>query len=881
MILKNISIRSGFFLLLVCSVLFWLIAGFTVLSLIDGLSRYQDSYRDVASLPQRVLRLENSVQSYFTNDLPSRSFHESGKSDAMNLFNTSYLESYSMIRELRHNTLFTGDNSLQQKLENLSSYLGEIESYMESVGQKSRERGWHDMGLSGRISRQMEDLDVTGSSLPVAEVQELLNELNLYLGSPRSDRLNSILILLNNLEEQLSNPSVGESSGLSMAVFLDNLRRLLQIDLEMGTSKYEGLQGRIFRTFNILYAETDRLTETFIIKRDTRIRQIRLGIILVILCSALIYGAALHFFSRFIRSRLKALWITAGELAAGRFPEGISWPGRNEFSEIYSRLNRFVDSIKGKAGFARELSEGKVSGKLEALSKDDSLAISLINLENSLQEARKEEEEHRRSRMERRWTNEGIAKFGDLLRIHSKDISSLAENIIQELVNYLNASAGGIFLVNSVKEKTELELIASFAFDRKKYLKKIFKVGEGLVGTCAIENEKIFLSEIPDEYINISSGLGESKPRCLLLVPLRLEKDTLGVIEIASLRVFEEYEVEFVEDLAGSIASAVSTVQMNMRTSQLLEQSQEQAREMAEQEEVTRQHVEELQATQEESARRESEISGILNAIHNSSLVAEFNMAEELLSINEKFQQLLQSHSSQLARKKYHEIIGVSKYTEEYKKFWHEIREGKTITRIDKVSLLTGQDIWLRQTFTPILDKDKNPFKVLNIAAEITETVKQRESLERQSNEITRANIEMKSFSDAVDKALIKCVYSHAGQILELNENYEQITGYTEKEMLGKNNRVFLQRVEKEQFDKIWIDIQKDKPYSGVIRRTRPTGEEVWLMSTFTPVKDENGNIFKVIFLGQDITERKLKYQLLEEANKEIERLRQQLGDRT
>ena len=75
----------------------------------------------------------------------------------------------------------------------------------------------------------------------------------------------------------------------------------------------------------------------------------------------------------------------------------------------------------------------------------------------------------------------------------------------------------------------------------------------------------------------------------------------------------------------------------------------------------------------------------------------------------------------------------------------------------------------------------------------------------------------------------------------------------------------------------IWEDVLKYKSNSGGIRRTKPTGEEVWLMSTFTPVKDENGNVFKVFFLGQDITERKLKYQLLEEANKEIDRLRKEL----
>jgi PAS domain S-box-containing protein len=358
---------------------------------------------------------------------------------------------------------------------------------------------------------------------------------------------------------------------------------------------------------------------------------------------------------------------------------------------------------------------------------------------------------------------------------------------------------------------------------------------------------------------------------------LKLESEILGVIEIASIQVLKEFEISFVDKLAESIASAVATVQMNMRTSQLLEQSQQQAREMASQEEIMRQHLEELKKTQEKSASRESEISGILNAIHNSSLVAEYNMDEELISINEKFQILLEVQASQLLGKKYHEITGTSRNTDSQQQFWNDMKEGKTISRIDKISTLTGQEIWLRQTFTPILDNDGVPFKLLNIASDITETIRQQESLAKQAKEITRKNIEMGSFNDAVGGALIKCVYSPAGLILEANENYEIATGFTEKELIGKNNRAFLQRTEKEQFDKIWDGLIKDKAYSGVIRRTKPTGEEVWIMSTFTPVKDENGNIYKIYLLGQDITERKLKYQLLEEANNEIERLNRQI----
>jgi PAS domain S-box-containing protein len=105
------------------------------------------------------------------------------------------------------------------------------------------------------------------------------------------------------------------------------------------------------------------------------------------------------------------------------------------------------------------------------------------------------------------------------------------------------------------------------------------------------------------------------------------------------------------------------------------------------------------------------------------------------------------------------------------------------------------------------------------------------------------------------------------------------VTGYSRKELLGRNYRLFLKESENEQFEKIWNEVTKEKVYEGVVRRTRPTGEETWLVSTFSPVVDETGMIYKVYFMGFDITEKKLKYQLLEDANQEIERLRNRLKD--
>ncbi len=206
----------------------------------------------------------------------------------------------------------------------------------------------------------------------------------------------------------------------------------------------------------------------------------------------------------------------------------------------------------------------------------------------------------------RDWAVQGIAKFNEILRSDNTDIKELSFVIIRDLVKYLTANQGGLFLISDDEEKAQvIELQASIAFDRRKFLVKEILPGEGLVGACFLEKKTIYLKKVPNDYIKITSGLGGETPRSLLIVPMIMNNNVLGVLEIASFYEFEKYKIEFVEKLGESIASSLSIARINARTKLLVDELKINAEQQSAQEEEMMQNVEELRATQEESLRKE------------------------------------------------------------------------------------------------------------------------------------------------------------------------------------------------------------------------------------------------------------------------------------
>jgi GAF domain-containing protein len=167
-------------------------------------------------------------------------------------------------------------------------------------------------------------------------------------------------------------------------------------------------------------------------------------------------------------------------------------------------------------------------------------------------------------------------------------------------------------------EEVHLHLVSVYAWERKKFAEKRIAKGDGLLGQVWLEKEPIYLREIPKDFVEITSGLGKATPRTLLIVPLKLNDEVFGILELASFREYEEHERDFVLKLSGLIGSTISSAKMNGRTATLLEQSQTHTEMMREQEEMMRQTMEEMQATQEEVTRKEKEYLSIIDQLQQT-----------------------------------------------------------------------------------------------------------------------------------------------------------------------------------------------------------------------------------------------------------------------
>lgn len=525
----------------------------------------------------------------------------------------------------------------------------------------------------------------------------------------------------------------------------------------------------------------------------------------------------------------------------------------NEIGKIAGAVNRITENLRNATAFINNIENGKLDEEFKGV---DEKNVSQHGLEGALLTMRDQMKRVEEEEKERKWSTEGLAKFVDILRSTNDDVYALGHVIISNLVKYTNSNQGGIYVLNEEEDNKYLELISLYAFNTRKYETRSYRIGEGLVGQTFQERETIYLVEVPHEYIAITSGLGGANPKSVLLVPLKVNEEIYGVVELASFNEYKKYEIEFVEKLAESIASTIAGVKNNQRTRTLLEESQALTEQMQAQEEEMRQNMEELSATQEEMSRKEVEMTAQLTAINNSLSTAEFDMDGLLITANENYVKLLG----------YDQIDEISQLpfshfsNEDNSGLWSSLRIGSSQSGNYIKRKKSGTEVNVSATFTPVKNKNGDYYKVIELILSIepakANVVVDEEELQnmKEVEEELRQNLEMLAITQeqmdqklrqseavlgSIDKIVKIITLDNTGKITNINNAAEAVTGFNSKEHSGKN---IAELIEGDFISEIKSDLLSQKK---ITIKSVPEAIEV----SIGIQKDQTGNYIYLIWI--------------------------------
>ncbi len=294
------------------------------------------------------------------------------------------------------------------------------------------------------------------------------------------------------------------------------------------------------------------------------------------------------------------------------FDSGVHEKNKNQTSIIAETIEHF----KKASAFISAVSQGNYHVNWEGLSEEnevknkETLAGQLHQMRDKLIKIRSEEEK-------RNWMNQGLTQYSELVRKYQNDLDALSFESVKFLVKYIQAQQGGLFVLVGEGEERYLNLKACYAFEKKKFIDKRVDIGNGLVGQTFLEGLTVKITEIPHNYVHITSGLGGSRPKCVVIIPLKHNENTIAILEIASLHEIDSEQIKFIERCGEFLSSSLSNAQTNEQIKNLLQDTQLQAESLKSQEEEMRQNMEELTATQEEMQRQGHESKGMLQTVIN------------------------------------------------------------------------------------------------------------------------------------------------------------------------------------------------------------------------------------------------------------------------
>ncbi len=430
----------------------------------------------------------------------------------------------------------------------------------------------------------------------------------------------------------------------------------------------------------------------------------------------------------------------------------------NKYRKIRRENVKNKDILNENLRFAENIGRGELDTNFD-VSKDNVLGSALLKMKSNLLKV-SEEDEHRN------WVSDGLAKFANILR-SDHDVFEMTDILISEVVKYMEVNQGSIFFVNEENSNDiYLELKACYAWERNKYANMRIELNEGLAGRCFMEQKKIVMTRIPDDYVTITSGIGSANPSNIVIIPIKLDEKIFGIIEIASFNVLENHHIEFLEKLVINIASIISNIKVNNNTQKLLLEMRDAKEAMEKAQDAVNAQLELLENVVSVS---KTDLKGKITYANNMFLKTSGYLEEDLIG-------------------KTHSILKSGHTTEkEYTELWDTISSGKTWKGEFKNITKNGSSHWSDVIIAPLKNSNKEIFEYMSVSFPINEKKLREEKMDKMLVRLEDQKKKTEAILDgAIDGVL---VLSHDARIEYVNLAGQELIGDISENIVNK--RVF------------------------------------------------------------------------------------------
>ncbi len=728
-LLNKLTIKTKLLIISLNFMLVILMISLTSYFHVKNIYSFQHLSTQFKRLKINILELRRVEKEFLLQYRNDDVFFEKGENWHLENFQKFSDKTKNLIKKINENSLLE-KYSLNKKVKIISTEFENYNEIFKTLIENVKFCGNDKTGLKGQVNRAVIFTDSLLESSRFSELKEtflylkkLQNEYLLQKNLALFDEFNKNVevakrsLFISNITDQYLT-----YEKIKILESLENYRSLFQKyvfkEVEIGLTSQSGLR---FKLENSVNKTEEKVDEIVLLIENEEQKGASMTIIFLWITIVLIAAAAATIdilVYRTINVPLAKLKSFISELSEGKLPLEVQIHTQDESADMSKLLIHLAENTKEKSKFVKEIGKRNWQATFSLLSEEDELGNALLEMQTNLQSIENEENERKQRDTIQNWLTTGLTEFAEILHTNTNNLENLSFEVLHHLIDYLKANQGGFFILNDDKKNdVHLQLMAAFAYDRQKFLRKKIVAGEGLIGSCMIEKSTIYLVDLPDEFAKISSGLGFAKPKSLLIVPILFNKEVYGVIELASLREFLSHEREFVEKLARDVASTLAYVKNNIKTANELQKAKTETNEFYAQQESLLQEVNKILEEKEKTKFLLEEFNLFFSAIRKNSMFIEYDANGKVKDVNEHFSQACNISIGQMIGINHSHIFDIKNIEDEdYAAFWNRLHNGETIK---KMSFLPPYDIAISELYIPLADQEGVIKKIYCIAERI------------------------------------------------------------------------------------------------------------------------------------------------------------------